>query len=259
MPSLRRQLELLRDEALDFLAHPEDRQRGDNTRRKLVRVMAEMCSLIQGAPLLGPTAPSSHQYNTRRMTSALGFRRYECWDEQITYDEDIPIAKTKSGESESDVGGREAEAIFLEAFSKTIALLDLAEPMKTDAGTGHAFQSMEAGQGLAEETLPAKPASLPKSDRKGRKPGPKPDYETATLVAEVVAREAPDGDWRSMLDRVCEALDGAGVPCPGTWRKRDPTYLTWSDCMEKHLVVEAIKYRLKIAKQAQKTPPETLP
>jgi hypothetical protein len=40
---------------------------------------------------------------------------------------------------------------------------------------------------------------------KGRKRGPKPDYETAGRVAEVIARVAPDGDSRSMLDEVCDA------------------------------------------------------
>jgi hypothetical protein len=77
MLDVRRQLELVRDEALDFFAHPEDPGRGENTRRKLAHVMAEISSVIQGAPLLGPTALSSHQLNTRRMASALSLKCYK--------------------------------------------------------------------------------------------------------------------------------------------------------------------------------------
>jgi hypothetical protein len=50
----------------------------------------------------------------------------------------------------------------------------------------------------------AQPGS--ETSTKGRKRGPKPDDKTALRVAEIVAREAPDGDWRSKLDAVCEAL-----------------------------------------------------
>jgi len=47
---------------------------------------------------------------------------------------------------------------------------------------------------------------------RGRNRGPKPDHDAASLVADIVVREVPNGDWHSKLDVVCEALDAAGVP-----------------------------------------------
>ena len=61
----------------------------------------------------------------------------------------------------------------------------------------------------------AQPAEAP------TKRGPKRDYEASFRVAEIVARLAPDGDWRSKLDDVCEALHDEGIPFPKTWRSKD--------------------------------------
>lgn len=179
MPDLRQQLRCIRDEAVDFFAHvsaiagpysrypgqsltPDDRARGESIRRNLARIMGEMLSVIQGSRLLRPTTVSSHQRNTRRMVSALGFKRYECWDQQIFENEDTLIRGREAGESEEDISVGEAEVIFRQAFDETIVLLDLAEPMKTDTG--------------------AVPAS-----------GQKPITRLHRGVAEVVARVAPGG------------------------------------------------------------------
>jgi hypothetical protein len=96
------------------------------------------------------------------------------------------------------------------------------------------------------------------SDSTGRKRGPKPDHETALRVAEVVARIAPDGDWRPKLDDICEALDEAQIPFPPRWRKRDRSCYGWAAYDERANAVKAIEYRLEIAKQRKKTTPETL-
>jgi hypothetical protein len=90
-----------------------------------------------------------------------------------------------------------------------------------------------------------------------RKRGPKPDHETALLVATIVARVAPDGDWRSRVDDVCDALDDEQVPVPATWR-RNRNVRKWSLCDDRDIVVKAIEYRLGIAKQQKKPAPETL-
>jgi hypothetical protein len=92
---------------------------------------------------------------------------------------------------------------------------------------------------------------------KGRKRGPKPDYETASRVAEIVARVAPDGDWRSKRDEICEALDNETIPFPAKWR-RDRRCRCWSDCIEAPIVIKAIEYRLETAKQRSQPTPETL-
>jgi hypothetical protein len=96
------------------------------------------------------------------------------------------------------------------------------------------------------------------SDGKGRKRGPKPDHEAASRVAEIVARVAPDGDWRPKLDDICEALDEAQIPFPPRWRKRDRSCDGWAAYDERANAVKAIEYRLEIATQRKKTTPETL-
>jgi len=108
-------------------------------------------------------------------------------------------------------------------------------------------------KGLESVHLKAAPAQ-----GKGRKRGPKPDHEAASRVAEVVARVAPDGDWRrSKVYDVCCALDAAQIPCPATWRKKVPSCV-WADYDERAHAVKAIEYRLEIAKQRKRTAPETL-
>ena len=93
--------------------------------------------------------------------------------------------------------------------------------------------------------------------RSSRKRGPKPDLETASRVAEIVARVAPDGDWRPKLDDICDALDGQNIPFPRTWRRKRQCR-SWADCCERDVVVKAIEYRLRIANERKKAPPETL-
>ncbi len=97
------------------------------------------------------------------------------------------------------------------------------------------------------------PPSIPSVKGHGRKRGPKPDYESAARVAEIVTRVAPDGVLRSRLDEVCEALDQAEIPCPPIWRSRYKAKC-WSDYPEKSTAVKAIEGRLELAKQKPKQP-----
>jgi hypothetical protein len=238
MLNLRERLGALKDEALAFFAHAENGD-GETIRPNVAGVMAEMASAIRGTDLLGPTALSSHQKNTRRMDSALRMKRYDCWDQYITYNEDTPIGRTQAGEEEHNVSVGYAKEIFLEAFEDTIRLLDLAQP--PDPGTGVAQRQVPEAQ-----------------ERKIRNRGPKPDYENASRVAEIVARVATDGEWRGRLDDICQALDEAQIPFPARWRKRDRSCNGWAAYDERANAVKAIEYRLDIARQRKKTVPETL-
>ena len=101
-----------------------------------------------------------------------------------------------------------------------------------------------AGSGVAAPTAP-------------RKRGPKPDHDTAVRVADVVARIAADGDWRSNLDDICDALDEEHIPVPRTWR-RNRECTQWSLCNDRDLIVKAIGYRLGQARSRKKDTPETL-
>ena len=77
-------------------------------------------------------------------------------------------------------------------------------------------------------------------------------------MAEVVARVAPDGDWRSKLDDVCEALHDEGIPFPKSSGGKDRNCRSWMDFPERALAIKVIEYRLDIANEGKKSPPETL-
>jgi hypothetical protein len=120
------------------------------------------------------------------------------------------------------------------------------------------------------DAVPNFPQTLPGSDgdasvaagAASKKRGPKPDRETALRVAEIVATEAPDGDWKrkDKLDEICSALDGKEVPYPRTWPKRDEPLKSWEDAalFKPELAKKAIAHWLKTAKQRKKPLPETV-
>jgi hypothetical protein len=99
-----------------------------------------------------------------------------------------------------------------------------------------------------------------KSSGKGLPRGPKPDNEGAARVAEIVERVAPARDWKDRLDEVCKALDTEEIHYPKTWPRRDIPLNSWEDgaTLEATLAKKAIEYRLDVAKQRKKAPPETL-
>lgn len=97
------------------------------------------------------------------------------------------------------------------------------------------------------------PPSIPSSKAQGRKPGPPRDYATATRVAAIVDRIAPDGHWRVRLGNICDALDEDDVLRPKTWKAKGCA--TWADCCdrERELVIKAIDHHLRRAKEHKKT------
>lgn len=133
------------------------------------------------------------------------------------------------------------------------------------AWEGQAYRHMAdavpppANEGLRALPETADPAgdSLAAGPPAPRKRGPKPDHDTAARIADVVARIAPSGDWRSKLDEICEALDEEHIPVPRTWR-RNRKCREWIDCDDRDLIVKAIAYRLGQARQRKKNTPETL-
>jgi hypothetical protein len=119
----------------------------------------------------------------------------------------------------------------------------------------------EAYRRLGDTVPPPIPEAVADGDRAAartpKKRGPKPDFETAALVAAVVGRVAPDGDWRSRVDDICDSLDEEQIPVPSTWR-RNRNCRRWSLCDDKDVVVKAIEYRLALANQRKKDTPKTL-
>jgi hypothetical protein len=84
-----------------------------------------------------------------------------------------------------------------------------------------------------------------------RKPGPKPDLETAQLIGEAI-REHPN--WKAELDDFCEELDARGVPAPQ--QRGGGRYRSWSQALgsgeggDRDRVIKAIEYQLKKLGQA---------
>lgn len=83
--------------------------------------------------------------------------------------------------------------------------------------------------------------------------GPKRDYDTALKVADVMERVAPDGNWRELLDILCDELDEAKVRRPKPWKQKG--YLTWYACCagERTLVIKAIEHHQELAREHKKT------
>jgi hypothetical protein len=161
------------------------------------------------------------------------FRRY--WRERLDRERDHQ-------DREREHSDREADRRLQILRGKAVAAGDkgLAQPLVRD-----------------EPVQDGGAAALPKPKDRSRKRGPKPDYETAVRVQAVVKRLAPDGDWRSKLDEISEALDEERIPFPQKWR-RDRQCRCWSDCYDKSLVIKAIEYRLGTARQRRQPTPETL-
>lgn len=129
------------------------------------------------------------------------------------------------------------EAVASQGFDWATFILDpLIEPRKPESDSVDVLDEANA-----DET----PPKLPR--------GPARDYETASQVAEIVARVAPDGDWRSRLEDICDELDERRVRCPKTWKKRG--HGDWFDCLstERELVVKAIEHHLKRARENPET------
>lgn len=127
-----------------------------------------------------------------------------------------------------------------------------SDPMQPERGGGAASMAVETASARQAQQAP-----IPNSKGQGRKRGPKPDYDTAARVAEVVTSVAPDGDWRSKLNDICDQLDEEKIPIPSTWR-RNRDCRSWSGCIERPVVIKAIEYRLATANQRKRISiPET--
>jgi hypothetical protein len=86
-----------------------------------------------------------------------------------------------------------------------------------------------------------------------KKRGPEPDYETASRVAEIVARTAPDRDWRSKLDDICDVLDEESVKQPKTWKVDGCRSWSGQLAANRKLVVKAIEHHLSNARRKAET------
>jgi hypothetical protein len=75
--------------------------------------------------------------------------------------------------------------------------------------------------------------------------GPKPDYETAMRVQEIVNQVSGHGLWRDHLEKICDELDDGAVKVPKTWKRKGVR--NWSG-QERELVVKAIEHHLENAR-----------
>jgi hypothetical protein len=105
----------------------------------------------------------------------------------------------------------------------------------------------------------AGPAEAVKSNGQGRKRGPKPNHDAAACAAEIVARIAPEGNWKDKLQEICKALDLAEIPYPKTWPTREVPLNSWEDgaTLDPELAKKAIDHWLDVAKQRKKPTAET--
>ena len=93
---------------------------------------------------------------------------------------------------------------------------------------------------------------LPKTAH--RKRGPQPDRENHEKVASIIWAYGENWTTDDNLLEICEELDRQKVPVPKTWlTRKDGVSRTWSRGRHhyQHLVVKAIKDRLKAAESAK--------
>lgn len=128
------------------------------------------------------------------------------------------------------------------AFRATRRTIQLVEQVLNERDAAEATSVGTPASGVE------KPADL--SDN--RRPGPKRDVETAQRVAAVVAGVAQGLRWTDKLDEVCERLDDEKVPCPKTWKNRDPQVRNWTvaAATERQLAIKAIAHHLKNARRS---------
>ena len=103
---------------------------------------------------------------------------------------------------------------------------------------------------LTAITTAQQPVEKPAERLERPRPGPTRDVETAQRVAAIVG-EVAQGllRWTDKLDEICERLDDKKVPCPKTWKNRDPQVQNWTDAAvtARQLAIKAIAYHLKNA------------
>jgi hypothetical protein len=106
------------------------------------------------------------------------------------------------------------------------------------------------GADVAPKTEPSPLGQTEPAAKARRGRGPKPDFETALRVAEVVTAVAGNGPWRSKLEEIRDELDRRGVPHPKKWRAEDHgDWLT----REREYVVKAIEHHLTVAARHRET------
>ena len=127
-----------------------------------------------------------------------------------------------------------------------------SEELAASAGAAAAAEALEPEVGTAVQVEASGPAMIAASTKdEGRKRGPKPfGEEVPQQVALIVDRVAPNGDWRSKLPDVQEALDEDKIPLPRGWKQKGAD---WLDPPDKPTLVKAIKERLKRVRGKSKT------
>jgi hypothetical protein len=164
---------------------------------------------------------------------------------------DLPIPSDVPVRALSDLKHYRERETRIAKLEKTIELKHQSEK---DAQSRPGGGSM----GAASEH----PATIPNSTGQRRKRGPKPDYETASRVAAIVARVVPVGDWHLKLSEVgealdhgvcnasdpkaCDASDHEKIPLPRGWKQKGNDWLNPPD---NATMVKDIEYRLRTARK----------
>ena len=176
------------------------------------------------------------------------------WDEAKVESARIVLSTLVREYVAAGKSGRELGQIMGEELEGACYSLELSIPQRDLLSL-----EIEVNRRSLAQSTEARPAvTAAKSDGKGRKRGPTPDYEAASRLAEIIARVAPDGEWRGKLDEICEALDQTEpkLPCPRVWHGRYNADC-WADYPERSTAIKVIEDRLRVAKQKPKPAPET--
>ncbi len=133
-----------------------------------------------------------------------------------------------------------------------------SEPAGSATNAASPLLSAATGQ-VPAEPIWGRPPANPAPATLGRR-GPKPDTTNHTKVAAIVGGFGINWTEDDNLLEICGQLDAQAVPIPKTWPdRRDGTSRSWRRGFEnyRHLVIKAIKDRVKAAQAGSQVSPSS--
>lgn len=107
---------------------PDSQATANRLRGTLKPLMLKIIEAGRHSPLLSVVDQADLQILTRKMSSALQFKRYRRWDPEVLHDEGTVLGISPAGQSEEGIEPGDAVKHFRVAFEKVLQTVDLLSP-----------------------------------------------------------------------------------------------------------------------------------
>ena len=177
----------------------------------------------------------------------------------------LSLERVQSAVKEAAIRLASNKEIFLDDFARDSFKSRLKEALLEQSGLylqpldaiSNGAKSDSRAQTDALATSVEVDAGEEKERPRSSKRGPKPDFERARIIKELVDAQPSDGHWKdpARLKNLCLQLDSAELKTPKSWKKEG--LLGWVDALEfrRDLVVKAIERELqKLRANSGQTP-----